>query len=126
MKKKIKKHFDLTDSKTLGLFEDELSGVPMKQFTALNPKVYSFESLNKSAKVLKGISKVVVKKDITHNDYNNVLNTGDSISRQVIGFSSFDHQVYTVKTKKKALTAYYDKFYMPDNNNCLPYGYIKI
>ena len=131
-----KQHFDLSDSlnkdiqdnmnkKVLGMFKDELCSMPMKQFTALNPKVYSFQGVNENAKKLKGISKVVVKKEITHNDYNTVLQTGESIKRDVVGFRSFEHQIYTVKTNKTALTAYYDKLYMIDNNNCVPYGYYK-
>ena len=60
---------DNATKKVLGMFKDELSSIPMKEFTALNPKVYSFEGVNENAKKLKGISKVVVKKEITHNDY---------------------------------------------------------
>jgi len=115
------KHFDLTNSKTVGLFKEE--AYLIKEFTALNPKVYSFESVNENAKKLKGVSKVVVKKEITHNDYNNVLKTGESIKRDVVGFRSFNHQIYTDKTNKTALTSYYDKLYMIDENNCVPFGY---
>ena len=108
------------------MFKDELSSLPMKEFTALNPKVYSFEGVNENAKKLKGVSKVVVKKEITHNDYNNVLKTGDSVKRDVVGFRSFNHQIYTVKTNKTALTSYYDKMFMTDANNCVPFGYYNI
>ena len=118
-----KQHFDLSDSKELGMFKDELKRMPMKEFTALTCKAYSFQGVSENAKKLKGISKVVVKKEITHNDYNTVLETGESIKRDVVGFRSFEHQVYTVKTNKTALTAYYDKMYMIDKNNCVPYGY---
>ena len=131
-----KQHFDLSDSKNiqvhdntnkkvLGMFKDELCSMPMKEFTALNPKVYSFKSVNENCKKSKGVSKVVVKKDITHNDYNNVLATGESIKRDVVGFRSFNHQIYTVKTNKTALTAYYDKMFMSDHNTCKPFGYYK-
>jgi len=132
-----KNYFDLSDSlnkeikdntnkKVLGMFKDELSSSPMKEFTALNPKVYSFESATQNAKKLKKVSKVVVKKEITHNDYNNVLTTGESIKRDVIGFRSFNHQIYTVKTTKTALTSYYDKMHMLDSNTCVPFGYYKL
>ena len=132
-----KNYFDLSDSqnpqihdntnkKVLGMFKDELSSIPMKEFTALNPKVYSFEGVNENAKKLKGVSKVVVKKEITHEDYNKVLKTGESVKRDVVGFRSFNHQIYTVKTNKTALTSYYDKLYMIDSNNCVPFGYYKI
>ena len=131
-----KQYFDLSDSlnkdikddqnkKVLGMFKDELCSLPMKEFTALNPKVCSFESAHESSKKLKGISKVVVKKEIKHSDYNNVLGTGNKINRDVTSIRSFDHQLYTVKTNKTALTAYYDKMYMSDRNTCSPFGYYK-
>ena len=92
------KYFDLSDSmridmkdntnkKVLGMFKDELTSLPMKEFTALNPKVYSFKNVSHkdfekgkdNFKKLKGTSKVVVKNDITHGDYNEVLESGESI-----------------------------------------------
>ena len=116
---------DDTNKKVLGMFKDELCSLPMKEFIALNPKVYSFESVHENCKKLKGVSKVVVKKEITHGDYNKVLETGESIKRDIVGIRSFEHQLYTVKTNKTALTAYYDKFYMTDKDTCSPYGYYK-
>jgi hypothetical protein len=146
-------HFDLSDSlnkdlkdntnkKVLGMFKDELSSVPMKEFIALNPKVYSFKAdkdiiqrqpnifnedvkddVKANVKKLKGISKVVVKKEITHEDYKTVLETGNSIDKEVTSIRSIKHDLYTLKQVKTALTCYYDKMYMIDNNNCVPYGY---
>ena len=65
----------------------------MKEFLALNPKVYSmihneFDKekqemiINKNAKILKGISKSVVKNNITHDDYKNVLETNIPIKNK--------------------------------------------
>ena len=79
-----------------------------------------------TTKKCKGISKTTVEKDITTNDYKNVLLNGVSISKDVYGIRSFDHEVYTTKMKKVALTPYYDKMNMPDFNTCLPFGYYKI
>ena len=94
--KQNKQHFDLSDSaradmkdntnkKVLGKFKDEMGSLLIKEFTALNPKVYSIihqhEDENKvfhenyNKKTCKGVSKVVVKKEINHNDYQEVLNT---------------------------------------------------
>jgi hypothetical protein len=93
-----KKHFDLSDSlnpeikdntnkKVLGMFKDELCSLPVKEFAALNPKVYSFANVSHpdfekgkdNFKKLKGVSKVVVKKEITHSDYNEVLETRERV-----------------------------------------------
>ena len=95
-----RQHFDLSDSlntdiknndnkKVIGKFKDELRSLPMKEWTALNPKVYSFTNVSHkdfekgkdNFKKLKGISRVVVKNEITHEDYNKVLKDGKSIKK---------------------------------------------
>ena len=48
------------------------------------------------------------------------------VLRDVVSIRSFEHKVYTIKTPKIALTAYYDKMYMTDSNTCVPFGYEKI
>ena len=79
----------------------------------------------KMIKKLKGISRVVVKNEITHEDYNKVLIDGKSIKKDVVSIRSFNHKVYTIKTNKIVLTCYYDKMHMIDGNNCVPFGYEK-
>ena len=128
-------HFDLSDDKynkddtnkkVLGKFKDELEGVPMKYFTALNPKVYCFESADASVRKCKGVSKVVVKKEITNSDFKKVIDTGENIKKNVCAIRSFNHAVYTIETEKKCLTNYYDKMHMTDSNTCVPYGHYSI
>ena len=128
-----KKHFDLSDDKynpdnenkkALGKFKDELNGVVMKNFTALNPKVYCFKTVeDKDTRKAKGVSKVVLKKDIKNSDYDHVLNTEENVNRSVVSIRSIAHKVYTIKTNKTCLTPWYDKFKVIDNNNCEPFGY---
>ena len=140
-----KEHFDLSDSlntkiqdsknkKVLGKFKDEMNSLLIKEFTALNPKVYSIihqnmkDSIyyeNYNTKKLKGISKAVVKNNIQHDDYKEVLETNIPISRDVVSIRSFQHQLYTYKQNKVALTAWYDKLKMINNNECVPYGYME-
>ena len=60
----------------------------MKEYTALNPTVYSFESQ---------------KADVI---YTKVLQTGIRIKKYVVGIRSFNHEVYIAKTHKIALAAY--------------------
>ena len=90
-----KHHFDLTSSlrpdlvddtndKALGKFKDENNSLLITEFLALNPKVYSFKYQHelsnndvKNKKVLKGVSKTVVKKEIEHKDCEDVLNTDE-------------------------------------------------
>ena len=80
--KNNKHHFDLSESerpdlkdntnkKLLGKFKDENNSLLITEFLALNPKVYSFNYQHelsnddvKKKKVLKGVSKTVVKKKL--------------------------------------------------------------
>lgn len=128
-------HFDLSDDKymkddtnkkVLGKFKDELEGIPMKSFTALNPKVYCFDYAEKDVRKCKGVSKAVVKKELKNSDFKKVLDTGESINKDVYGIRSFKHEVFTVRTEKTCLTNYYDKMYMTDYNTCVPYGHYSI
>jgi len=125
---------DNTNKKVLGKMKDELNGLIITEFTALNPKVYSFnhQSIDEFEKIsihnkktLKGVSKVVVKNEITHDDYVQVLQTNVPIYRNITSIRSFKHQVFTMVQKKKALTSYYDKMKMIDYNTCVPFGFIK-
>jgi hypothetical protein len=72
------------------------------EFLALNPNVYSLKYQDKldsqevkNKKTLKGVSNVVVKKDISHDDYETVLNTDKPINKEVTSIRSFNHQLFT-------------------------------
>ena len=123
---------DDANKKKIGVFKDDTNGLVIKNVLALNPKVYSFnyqtidefnEVVIKNKKTLKGVSKSVVENEITHQDYKNVLDTAESIKRDVTSIRSIDHQLYTYKHPKVALTSYYDKMQMVNSLECVPYGY---
>ena len=84
----------------------------MKQFIALNAKCYSYTyDINKdgkliqnNTKILKGVSKAVVDKTITHSDYKHTLETHESACRNVKSIVSKKHQIYTESKNKIALT----------------------
>ena len=124
---------DTTNKKVLGKFKDEMNSLIIKEFTALNPKCYSIkhqhldekqvfhEDYNKKA--CKGVSKVVVKKELSHEDYRKVMTTNKTADRKVMSIRSFDHQLYTYEQSKTALSSWYDKMQMVDAINCVPFGY---
>ena len=104
----------------------------LTEFLALNPKVYSInyqtmdefnEMKVKNKNTLTGVSKTVVKKEITHKDYEDAMNTSKAIRKDVTSIRSFNHQIYTFKLSQVALTAFYDKMQMLGKINCVPYGY---
>jgi hypothetical protein len=132
----------------LGKFKDEMSGKPMTEVLALNPKVYSYkylgfadedteegkkkfiddferELIEINKKKVKGVSKVVVKNDIKHEDFKHVLDSNESISKDVYRIQSFNQQLFTIVQTKTALTPYYDKMYMVNNNECVPFGFMQ-
>ena len=106
----------------------EMNSLLMTEFIALNPKDYSTKhrSLNefkdieiKHKRTIKGcFEKVVVKQDIRHYSYANVMNTNEQLNKEVVGISSFHYQLYTVKQNKVALTSLYYKVQMVGNINC--------
>jgi hypothetical protein len=140
--KNNKHHFDLSESerpdlkdntnkKVLGIFKDENSWLIIKEWLALNPKVYSYiyqylldSDEVKNKKTLKGVSKTVVKKEIDHKDYVHVLETNEKIDKTVTSIRSFNHQLFTYVQNKTALTSFYDKMVMTDSNTCVPFGYL--
>ena len=70
------KFYDATNKKRIGCFKDEASGQIIKEFIDLRSKMYSYfiesGTNNKTAKE-GGIKKIVIKKDIQHEDYKNTL-----------------------------------------------------
>ena len=138
--KKNKQYFDLSEckrkeihsdenKKVLGMFKDELHGLIMIQFIGLTPKIYSYNYLTLTGEVinkktLKGISKTTVEKDVKHSEYVQAKTTNVNIEKEMTTIRSFKHRIYTIKQTKTALTSFYDKMRMIDDNNCVPFGFI--
>ena len=90
---------DDTNKKRLGCMKDENNGYMMKEWTAVSPKVYSAiadtrDKENHNTKKIKGVSKAVVKKQITHQDFNTTIATNNVIKRNVTRIGSVKHNVY--------------------------------
>ena len=76
----------------------------------------------KNGKKAKGVSKTIIKNEITHDDYNNVVSNCKNIDKHIMSIRSFKHQLYTIQQKKTCLSCFYDKGQLLDNINILPYG----
>ena len=130
--------------------KDELHDIPFQEFISLNPKVYRLQlgklkdefrdsfierviALNPKEngdsvkadgiRKLKGVSKAVVKHELDHTDYDEVLKANSAVEKNVTSLRSLNHQLYTIQQKKIALTAWYDKMAMLDRIHCAPFGY---
>ena len=116
------------NKKVPGKFKDELGGKIMVEFAGLRPKLYSFLTLeDKEEKKCKGIKKSVVKNKITFNDYKDCLFNNSILLQEQYGIRSYDHQVYTEKQNKVALTPFDDKRHILDDGvNTLAWGHYRI
>ena len=71
---KNSQYFEKTNKKVIEKFFDEACGIPMVEFIGIRSKMYSYMKDNdKGGKTAKGIKKNVIKKNIQHEDYKNVL-----------------------------------------------------
>ena len=65
-------------NKVIGMFKDEASGKQFEEFVRLRSKLYSYKMLGEEHKKCKGVKKNVVKKSITHDNFNDCfLREGD-------------------------------------------------
>ena len=101
--------------------------IPIKEFIALCPKSYSYVlDTGKEERKGKGTSKVVLEKEIHHNDYRDILISNKDIYKDMIMIKSLRHQLYTISMKKKALCSFSDKRYFFNANEALPHGHYKL
>ena len=92
------------------MWNDELSGFPIKEFIGLRPKCYAYlVDNNKIRKRAKGVKKCVTEKDLRFNDNKNCLTNNEKIMRSQQVFKSKRHLVSTIQMKKIALSSNDDK-----------------
>ena len=122
-----KEQFDLSDmkleqfknaenKKVVGKFKDETQGIPICEFIGLRSKMYSIKLDDDSEKkTAKGIVRNVIKNHLKHQNYKQILETGDRMNSSMNMIRSFDHNIYTVNVTKVSLSAYDDKRYILDD-----------
>ena len=123
--------YDVSNKKVIGKFKDETSSKIITEFVGLRAKMYSFKTDDEhESKKVKGIKKLVVKREIRFNDYKRSLfgsKKGDI--QQTTTFNtirSYKHEVYTIEQSKIGLCSFDDKRYLIDNVNTYVYGHYKI
>ena len=85
---------DNTNKKVIGKFKPEYPNTPVSEFIGLRSKMYSiqFDNGNESKKA-KGIGKSVIKKDLKHVMYKNILETGEMMRSKIKTIRSNKHQL---------------------------------
>ena len=122
------KCYDPINKKVLGKFKDEVDGKIITHFIGLKPKSYSFKvyKQEKEEKKSKGIVKHKVKKELNFIKYLETLNNNECDTVSFNSIRSKQHQIYSIKQTKQALSSYDNKRYYLDSVNSLPYGHFRI
>ena len=113
------------NKKVIGMFKDEAGGKQITEFAGLRPKNYAYlMDEDHEVKKCKGIKKVVVKNDITFQDYKNCVLNKETQMRQMNIIRSHKHDVYTERVNKVALSYEDDKrIILEDGVHTLAHGH---
>ena len=116
------------NEKVVGKFEDDACGVPIVEFISFKSKMYSYVKDNeKGGKTAKGIKKNVIKNNIKHEDYKNVLLNNEQLHHKMKTIRSQKHQLGSYEINKVPLSCLDDKCYIHDNGIIsYAYGHYKI
>lgn len=109
----------------IGKFKDETSGVPIREFVGLKPKMYGFiQEGNESQTKAKGISKSV---KLEYMQYKKALFKQETTKVTQHAIRSYKHQLYTVEQTKLGLSPVDTKRHILDCGvNTLAYGHYKL
>ena len=108
--------YNITNKKVIGKFKDEAAGQPIIEFIGLRSKMYSYVKDNETGgKTAKGIKKNVIKKDIKHGDYKNVLFNNKQMYHTMKTIRSQKHQLGSFELNKISLSCFDDKRFLHDN-----------
>ena len=121
-------YFDKTNKKVIGKFKDEAAGIPITEFVGLRSKMYSYIKDNqKVGKTAKGIKKNIIKNNIKHEEYKNVLINNKQIHHTMKTIRSMNHQLGSYELNKVSLSCFDDKRYIAnDGINSFAYGHYAI
>lgn len=111
--------FSLKNKAQLGYFKDELGGVKeCKGFVGLRAKCYSMKLQDRNSKateekkVCKGIGRTAIKNRLRYKQYLDCLKGKGIVRHHFTSIRSRNHEVSTVKLRKKALSHFDSKRYL--------------
>lgn len=117
------------NKKVPGLFKDELNGKIMIEFVGLRAKCYALRTIDdETMKKSKGVKKNVLKRKIEFEDYVTCIKKKCEIKQKQNTIRSINHNVYSIRQEKIALSPFDDKRYIiePDGVNTLAWGHYAI
>lgn len=108
--------YDKTNKKVIGKFKDEAAGEIIREFVGLRSKMYPYIKEHKeNCKTAKGIKKIVIKKDIKHEDFRNTLFNNQQMYHKMKTIRSDNHQLESYELNKVSLPCFDDKSYAYGN-----------
>ena len=116
-------YHDKTNKKVIGKFKNEAASIPIVEFIGLKSKMYSYiKNDEKEGKTAKGIKKNVIKNDLKHKDYKNVLLNNKQLHHKMKTIRSQKQQLGSYEINKISLSCFDDKCYI-HNNGIASYAY---
>jgi hypothetical protein len=112
------------NKKIVGKFKDECAGVLNAEYVGLRPKMYSIRKSDLTEiKKAKGVKRIVVKNDLTHDSYLKCLQKKKTYINGQDMMRSKDHQMVVLHQNKVSLSAFDNKkFILDDGISTLAYG----
>ena len=120
--------YNADNKKVIGKFKDESAGIPITEFVGLRSKMYSYVKDNEqTARMAKGIKKQVIKKNLTHDNYKEVLFNNEQMQHTMKTIRSKSHQLGSFELNKISLSCFDDKRFIHENGiTSYAYGHYKI
>ena len=117
--KSSKYYFD-TNKKVIGKMKDEAAGKPITSFVGLKSKMISYLTeielgKTKNNKTAKGVKKYVIKRDLDHSIYEDILFGNIKMMHKQKSIRSQYHQISSYEINKTSLSCYDDKRYILDD-----------
>ena len=104
------------NKKVIGKFKDEVAGMPIVEFVGLRSKMYSYIKDNEqSSRTAKGIKKNVIKQQLGHDKYKDVLFNKKQMCHTMRLIKSEKHQIGSYVVDKISLSCFDDKRYIHEN-----------
>ena len=119
--------YDPVNKKVIGKMKDEFGGVPISESVCIRPKMYSILTVDANLKKAKGVTKVVINKNLKHDMYRDCIFNNKNRSDKMTMIRSTNHALSTIDQTKLSLSPLDTKRYvLPDGIKTLAYGHYKI
>ena len=119
--------FSTKNAFVVGKFKDETEGaVELLEGVFLRPKCYSILSNEPNSHILRAKGITLGGSDINHDSYLKSYNESVEINVQQTKITSINHQLFTKKNSKRALSAIDNKRHWLSKNESVAYGHYSL